>query len=224
LKRRRSSQEAGSILGLDSLMDVVTNMIGALFFVIIYAVLSSFNLTGTINTPVAAISDTRPVIAECRNNTIFFPDNNKMIDETYEFLEKRGKLSDQEWRRVVDEFNKTNINNKFYALRLEIIPKEDKFSAGFILEPIREARGEDEMEITQETSQFQQSLSRLNPKEQHVFFYVREDSISIFHLARKLVTQKGFKVGWEPFKLSQSLEGRSGGAGFGNSLDPQITQ
>jgi hypothetical protein len=220
VKLKRFRQENQSILGLDSLMDVVTNIIGALFFVIIYAVLTSFDLQGKINTPIFVTSDTKPIIAECRNNTLFFPEEDKMLDETVEFLKRLIDKGVEDWQKVAEALNQTDIKNKFYHLRMDMVREEGRLVPVIIFKPIKEARGEDELEITKETSSFQQALSRLNPQNQHIFFYVREESISIFHLARNLATQRGFKVGWEPFKSNQNFSVILGDVKSGSGFDP----
>jgi hypothetical protein len=192
--RYSRSRSTGEILGIDSLLDVVTNVIGALFFVIIYTVLSGMDIQGTITTPpMVSQTNTKPVYFECRNKTIIFPDIDGLVKEMIDTTS--GKIA------------KSAAENNFYKAQLGL------GNRGLLvrLDPIAEATGENEQNLRNVASSYQQKLNDFSSQEYHIFFFVREDSIELFHAARKVAKNKGFKVGWEPLHSATSLTLGGGG-------------
>jgi hypothetical protein len=80
----KRSNNPNDSLNLDSFMDIVTNVIGTLFFVIVYAALSSFSATGKVTIPQIVTSETEAIIFECRDNTILEMDSKSLKNELVE--------------------------------------------------------------------------------------------------------------------------------------------
>lgn len=182
---RGARGRANPDMGLDSFMDIVTNVIGALFFILVYATLSSLGARGKVTLPMAREAETEAVFFECRGNTVLFPD----IDG----LRKQAEGKADEWRRGT-------ISNDYYVCRglnaFEIVP---------------DSRGETGALLAHEDSEFRAQLSLLDTNKQHLLFIVRTDSFEVFHAARRIAVDSGFRMGWEPYAEQRPLTFGAGG-------------
>jgi|GEM_PF-3547816 len=195
MRRRHRRVASPSVLGLDSLMDVVTNIIGALFFVIIYVILSSSDMRAKVTTVVpATLADTEPIMVECRNNTVFFPNNEELVEKIREVARVLAKQGAPATADIVAAFQQADIKDNYY----QVVCRQDGDGLKIAIEPRSDAKGENEIQITKEASTFQQALKKNDPKKHHFFFVVREDSISVFYIARYEAMKKGFKIGYHP--------------------------
>lgn len=207
------SDSPDSAFNSDPFLDIVANSIGALFFVLIYVALSAFSASGKINTPILKETRTRSVIIECRNNTVFHPKTDSLRKSSSLILNSiiSGKKSLS--YSDLDEIKLIKISNNFYTNTIySQIDQDGTIKFLDILAPIPYAKGESEKEIEHLQSQFMMQLNKLDPKQHHIFFYVRNDSFEIFHIARKIAINQGFRTGWEPMKKeSNIIYGRGGG-------------
>ncbi len=180
-------------MGLDSFMDIVTNVIGALFFVLVYVVLSSISAKGKVVLPMVETADTERVYFECRAGTVLNPDVDGLEADLERLLTQTGEegLSQQE---LVSKANAAGIRNPFYTFRLELA------GGGIrrVYDMVPGSKGEPESEIAAPESQFRKALSALDPSRQHVYFIVRTDSFEVFRAARRLAAQQGLAIGWGP--------------------------
>ena len=194
MRRRHRPRDSSSFLSLDSFMDIVTNVIGALFFVIIYVVLASIGATGKVDTLIITPGHTKPIFFECRGNTVLFPDIEGLMDES-------GKLGSE-------------VSNSFYTYSLGYSRSTGPVA---LFEPVPDSLGETAEEFEKEDSVFHRELAKLDPEKHHVFFVVRNDSFAVFHAARREVIESGLRAGWTPMKTGISLMFSSGGGG----VDPR---
>lgn len=210
ISKRIRGHNNSSFIGLDSFMDIVTNVIGALFFVIIYAALSTNLAKGKETLPIAKTPDTERIIFECRANTAFYPEFEKMLNRASKRLDKLYEEGGAD--KIIEEVNNVNIENDFYK------HEYDLFSIGNILIdignkfiPKSDSKGEDVLQIEEENSKFQRELAKLDPKKHHIIFFVRTDSYHVFHIARRIAIKKGFGVGWEPINPNDPVSFGRGG-------------
>jgi len=54
--------------------------------------------------------------------------------------------------------------------------------------------------IEKKDSDFQTELDKLNPQKDYIFFGVQKDSFEVFLKARQIAWERGFVVGWRPWK------------------------
>ena len=183
MRRRRGGGRGGdSFPGLDSLIDTTTGIIGALVFVLVYATLSSLGARARITTPLVSTGTTTGVMFECRKRTAFYiQDVRDWAESTPE--ERHGSFENDYYKNVTDTSFK----------------------------PRKRARGENASELKKSDSEFRRELRKLDPKTQHVFFLVRTDSFDVFHVARKVAMEEGFKVGWDPLKVDIGIGWGGGG-------------
>ena len=211
MSRRAINRDPESFLGLDSFMDIVTNVIGALFFVVIYAAMSAFGAKGKVTTPMLSVSDTEAIFFECRGNTVLFPDVDKLLEESNEVW-KQTEKDGISVRMRVEKLNEAKVGNSFYTFVLELKTFGNIiFDATETLVPVSGSRGENASEFQREDSSFRRELARLDPKKHHIFFMVRTDSFEVFHTARRVAIKQGFRVGWDPIEVDDPLRFGSGG-------------
>ncbi len=208
-ERRRTS---GSALGLDSFVDIVMNVMGALFFMVIYTALQSAGLKGKITTPLASVAQTEPVLFECRSNTVYFPALHELAQRMAKDFQECLKAKETTLSSCLDRYDKGRIRNAFYSARPGLSLGSGGLRLGVSFEPVPGARGDTLVQIRDENSAFRRELARLDPHKHHVYFIVRADSFGVFHSARRTARQLGFHTGWEPFRMDTKL-GTGGGGG-----------
>lgn len=207
--RPRQRNSLVSAAGLDSFVDIVMNVMGALFFMVIYVGLSSHGLVGKITTPVGTPSQTKPVFIECRNNTVFKPDIDELLNRSVSTLSQCVGPDFSRIPRCEELLNQKPVTNRYYIARPRALkcPGISGPYASATLDMMAGSLGENSYEIQSPDSAFQRELKRLDPKRQHVVFMVRADSFAAFQAARSLARKRGFRAGWEPFEKSGTLGG-----------------
>lgn len=212
MKRRRKLAGVSEMPGTDSFMDIVTNVLGALFFVVIYAALAAVGAEGTVDVPLTKSSNTIGALFECRGNTAFFPDFDTGLAQARERLNKLLEDGKSDVAALEEELTHAAIGNRFY--RYEPNFYRDEFGV-LRLQPVFRfqdgQRGETGPEIEVSTSALRREFAKLDPAKQHVYFLVREDSFEVFRTARHVAIQMGLNVGWTPMINSEIVA-------FGNSL------
>jgi hypothetical protein len=210
MRRRAKRSGATSFVGLDSFLDIVTNVIGALFFVVIYAALSAFGAAGKITMPMASPAETQRILIECRGNTVFFTDVDSMVARSNQVWAQAARTAPGFNARLA-RLRAANIRNAFYEYRPEV--RTDALSTGIIdtFVPIAGALGETGVQIRESDSVFRKRLAAYDPAKYHVIFLTRTDSFEAFHAARSVVLASGFRVGWEPLDVGDPLRFSSGG-------------
>ena len=200
------SDNPDSVFNSDPFLDIVANSIGALFFVLIYVALSAFSASGKLNTPILRETRTYSVIIECRNNTVFYPQIDSLRKSSGLILNSIIKGKKYLSYSDLDEVKQIKISNNYYTNTVySQIDQDGTIKFLDIIAPIPFAKGESEKEIVNIQSKFMMQLNSYDPNNNHIFFYVRNDSFEVFHLARKLAMQKGFRTGWEPMKKESNI-------------------
>lgn len=211
MTRRRLRNTDESDISLDSFMDIVTNVIGALFFVIIFVALASYGARGRLVTPMLSQADTSGVFFECRDNRAYFPDIEGLIDTMVEVWGTGDVNTTAEFDRRVARLRQANIQNDFYRFEPDVqdLVIIKRLSQKFV--PIGQGKGENMIELEKEDSVLARAMDKLDPSKQHVFFIVDSNSFEVFHAARRLAMEKGLSVGWNPISADDPLRFGSGG-------------
>jgi hypothetical protein len=200
----KRSNNPNDSLNLDSFMDIVTNVIGTLFFVIVYAALSSFSATGKVTIPQIVTSETEAIIFECRDNTILEMDSKSLKNELVERI-KYVKTTSTSLSSLFSQIMDIKVSNQYYDATLNII------NSSIIVTAKEGIKGESSNTIKKENSLFQKKLLQLDSQKHHIYFFVRSNSFEIFHVARKIALKNGFGAGWNPFNDDDIISFGSGG-------------
>lgn len=220
MRRRYRAHDPNSVLNLDSFMDIVTNVLGALFFVIIYAALSSATAKGKVTALMVSPGETEAIFFECRENTILFPDVDKLMEESNKLWEKLKTDGVTDWDERVEKLKDAKIGNSFCTYVPE---KSLGVSGGYLVwrvidtfVPVPGSLGETESELRQDGSTFRRELEKLDPKKHHIYFIAHTDSFEVFRAARRVALEQGFRVGWNPIGADEPIKFGSGG------IDPGV--
>lgn len=178
--QRTSFQEPSLV----PMADMLTNTVGIMLFILIFTVLATGTATMFRRLPIAQETDKSPVFIVCAENRIYPSDLRALLRDVF--------LKDVDGMPI-----DKRVEHDEFIMRSQIWSTGGKLGGGVIFEP-RPGAGERFTGIRSSRSRFGETLSKADPKEVFVFFFVLEDSIDAFVAARGLAVEQGFEVGWEP--------------------------
>lgn len=206
---------------LDSFLDVLTNIVGVLIFVTIFASLSA---TGggapkthvTIQTPLASTTDKEPLWFEIQNKKVSHLNLRQVRAKE---LELSGSLPNCNKPTNADSIGLSN----YQSCLLSILGRQSNFSVdtenyqvktvdqgvSLLFEPLSANIGETTTQLTAANSAYKQVLSKFNPQKDYLAFIVRPDSFEAFRDARKQAWEAGYEVGWEPIEQDAPIKIRT---------------
>lgn len=204
---RRRLVGAAQGVAMESLTAVILSAMGALFFVVIYVALSASGLSARITTPLVSPTDTAPVYFESRNNRLFKPDFTELADRTIAAFNQCLGGTYSRLGACEQALAAKPMQNKFYTTKIRALqcPGETKPYPGISFLEMPGAKGEGLLELQDPGSAFQRELAALDPRKNHLIFWVRSDSFAVFHAARRLSRKLGFRSGWEPIDAKLQL-------------------
>lgn len=214
-----------ALLNLDSFMDIVTNVIGVLFFVLVYASLMAINVKtsaapppviakveahSTLTTPILSKGNTKPIVMTCIEGKVVYPRMEDLMDRVEKVIQSvlpdmalRDMSQLETIRARVEE---QGIRSQNYEVHFQ--------NTALRFTPVADYHGDSATALQDPDSQFRQALAGLNANQHHIFFIVDADSFDVFQTARKVAKDSGFKCGWEPKeKAAPILVGLTGGSG-----------
>jgi hypothetical protein len=210
--RRRARLGPGA-QNLDSFLDIMTNTVGVLIFVLLFVSLSAADAAVLVRTPLRQETKKAPLFFEVRGERVVHIDTKKVNGEL-ERLFARVRALDPEYMaevgtEAIEGFETTTENYRVHmmgslsyeSLNLQYLPRS------------RDA-GEVTGQLSDTGSKYSSLLRRQDPNQAYVAFIVRPDGFEAFREARKLAWARGFQVGWEPFgeelPLSFVVSGKGG--------------
>lgn len=210
MRRRMTQEEINPQQNLDPFLDILMNVVGALMFIGLFVSLIAVLNTSEIKRfPLARETEKKAYWFEVRNQEIIDLKANmeSMEKEARSFLSSLSSAQCYDWQCVERKFERVNnfsIRTSHYKYSLYPEWITDYIDDGFrikaeILEPLPNVSGESSEEFISDNSQFQQTLKKLNPDKDFLFFLVRPDSFETFEEIWNLVEEKKFDVGWNPF-------------------------
>lgn len=201
--RRPRSSEGASILNLDSLMDILSCLVGVMLFLVIYTVLElgSTSYEVSVPTPRDRPVDSRRVLVVANGGTIRGLDSTQPLSDLVAGI-RTVALEDIE--DVVREANVSPPTDQHFQYRLDFDPE------GSVLDPnvrefdveVREIPGEVGDSLHQlDSGSFDQLLESLDPRFVWIEFAVDPVSLDVFRRARDIAEERGFATRWGPLEL-----------------------
>lgn len=206
---------------LDSFLDVLTNIVGVLIFVTIFASLSATGGGGskthvTIQTPLASPTKKEALWFEIQNKKVSHLNLRQVREKE---LELSGSLPNCNKPAAIDPASQSN----YQSCLLSILGRQSNFSVdtenyrvktvdegvSLLFEPLANNIGETTTQLTAANSAYKQVLSQSNPKKDYLAFIVRPDSFEAFRAARKEAWKAGYEVGWEPIEQEAPIKIRT---------------
>ncbi len=227
MKRRR--RPGRTEMSIDSILDIITNVVGVMILVAVAAAISSQGMQISVGLP--RLQDpprqARRILFECAGDRVIPVDEEKIDAQIMAWIEackqRDGKAPDlEQWP---DVFNQQDFGDACYRVTVRI-SRGLRMEQGRIvvvqspdfLYTLRDPQaGENQREIQSPNSVYQRTLQGLGASEHFLFFAVREDSFEVFRLARKIARRKGLAVGWHPRAGTEPLT-LSAGGGVGDKV------
>jgi hypothetical protein len=205
---------------LDSFLDVLTNIVGVLIFVSLFASLAANGGAPkthlTIQTPLASTTDKEPLWFEIQNNKVSYLNLRQIRNKE---IELSGNLPNCNKPSSGDSVSLSN----YQSCLLSILGRQSNFKVdtdsyqvrtvdqgvSLLFEPLSNNIGETATQLTAANSAYQQVLSKSNPNKDYLAFIVRPDSFEAFRDARKQAWEAGYQVGWEPLEQDAPIKIRT---------------
>lgn len=204
MRSRARRRKRGVSQNLDSFLDILTNTVGVLMFISLFATLiatgSSPKTSVTIQTPISSPTEKESLWFEIQNNRISYLN---LRDVREQEIELSGSLPN---------CNRSSGESNYQSCLLSVLGRQSNFRANtdnyrvktvdngvsLLFQPQSTDIGETTTELTATDSAYQQVLAKFNPQEDYLIFIVRPDSFEAFRAARKQAWDAGYDVGWEP--------------------------
>ncbi|PSB11038.1 hypothetical protein C7B62_07265 [Pleurocapsa sp. CCALA 161] len=218
-RARRRMPHAGQ--NLDSFLDVLTNTVGVLIFVSIFASLIATGGDGpksrvTIQTPLSSPTNKEALWFEIRNKKV---SNLDLRQVRAKELDLSGSLPNCNKPTSGDSLSLGN----YQSCLLSILGRQSNFrvdtanyrvrtvdqGVSLLFEPLSANIGETTTQLGAANSTYQQVLSKFNPQKDYLVFIVRPDSFEAFRNARKKAWEAGYEVGWEPIDQDAPIKIRT---------------
>ncbi|HXQ69124.1 MAG TPA: hypothetical protein VN844_01490 [Pyrinomonadaceae bacterium] len=210
MRRRRKEPEAVQP-SLVPMVDLLSNTVGVLVFIMIFTVMAASGVVVLKRLPLEHSTSATPANFLCEKDRIL-PLNNedlslrlrkkwgspRSIFDIYSWIARYDGIEAEDGHFIAR--GETNLTHGSYSISTLFTPKPDG--------------GYARQEIHLRDSAYRQYLAALDGKSRFVHFFVRPDGLESFFLARKIAAEEmGFSTGWMPLDTDQPLrfvsEGRA---------------
>jgi hypothetical protein len=204
--RRRARLGPGA-QNLDSFLDIMTNTVGVLVFVLLFVTLSAADASVLVRTPLRQESKKDALFFEVRGTRVLHVDTEK-VNADIERLRRRLpeiNLYTYEYAREMLEGFQTSTQD--YRVRMA---GSIEYGLGLTY-TARPDAGVPLASLADTGAEYAAILGASDPAKVYLAFIVRPDGFEAFREARKIAWEKGYQVGWEPFTQDRTLSlGASG--------------
>jgi hypothetical protein len=192
---------------LDSFLDVMTNTVGVLIFVLLFVTLAAADATVLVRTPLRSETHKRPIFFEASGGRVIYLETRTANERVDEFF---GALPQIRW------YNVNSVLARIDAFQTRTPNYTVDITSGMgVRWRARPGAGDSAKMVTDSASTFQQVVRALDPDTAYLAFIVRPDGLESFRAARKAATRRGLDSGWEPFGADLDLVFSSGGRSVG---------
>ena len=212
-------RDRSGILDLDSLMDILSCLVGVMLFLVIYTVLELGSAAYEATVPVVRVlpAGSDPVVVLAQGGTVRTVDVRPPLNSLLAGIEI---VSSRDVPVFVEQANERPTADDWFAYSLTY---DDRFSQfgdpmGTLSLEIRERPGAvgDSLHQLNRSSRFATLLAGLDPVDHWLAFQVDSASVVEFRRARDMAIADGFAVRWSPLEMDFPFVHRIGG---GSPLD-----
>ncbi|HET9949614.1 MAG TPA: hypothetical protein VFQ22_11875 [Longimicrobiales bacterium] len=222
---RRTTRPAGSVLlDLDSLMDILTCLVGVMLFMVMYTVLqlgmAAYRAEVVVSRePVAAA---QRVVVVAAHGTVRVLDTRSAVDALLEGFEI--VRSPAEVQLFVDGLERPHTDPFFsYSLAYTERSTADILEMLDLVIDERPGAPGDSIQQLDEGSAYARALERLDPETTWLSFAVDEESVDVFRRARELAIARGFATGFDLLSIDFPLTVALSREGLDDLLSPLAT-
>lgn len=208
-RRRPQLQPPGQ--NLDSFLDILTNTVGVMIFVALFASLTAAVSPALVRTPIARETRKQGYFFECRENRAIPLEEDNASVAIQQFFRRVNDNPFLDLEQLQQQFREFSYNTRYYNVRLSLVSTGGQPIIQILFQPRDRFGGDAVAALETSTSTFRQVLSRLSPRQHSLIFFVRPDSFDCFRAARTIAWRHGFDVGWEPMTEDRAIIFVTGG-------------
>lgn len=212
MKRSRSRpQVQAPSQNLDSFLDVLTNTVGVMIFVCLFASLTAAVSPALVRTPIARETRKQVYFFECRENRALPLEEDQASEAIDRHLRRITENPFADPRQIQQQLASFRYSTRYYDVRLSLVRSQGQPILQTLFEPRDRSGGESFSVLEKPSSNFRRTIDRLSPSQDSLVFFVRPDSFDCFRAARAVAWRSGFDVGWEPMADGRAIIFVSGG-------------
>ena len=206
--RKRRGMEAVQP-SLVPMVDLLSNTVGALVFIMIFTVMAASGVVVLKRLPLEHSSKAEPINFVCENERIIPLNNTELGQKLRRQWGSPDTIFDiYSW---IARFNRLEVEDEHFIARGESTVSYSSYSLSIRFTP-KPGAGETRTDLEKPDSVFRRRLTGSNSKTHFVHFYVRPDCIDSFTAARKIATDElGMGTGWMPLAQDDVLRFASQG-------------
>jgi hypothetical protein len=200
-------KKADPELLLVSFCDILTISISGLFMATIITVFEATKIPELSMTPRAIPTKKAALFFECRNDSVYFVDNDRIAKDVERLLStvsQNVRSGDPE--QFLRAIREQQIGNEYYTVDPAYL-----LTAIVALNPRPGVTGFRVEDIDTERGRFKALLDRLDKENYYIAFLVRDDSFDVFRKARIVADKIGFDTGWELLDADEPIKFGTGG-------------
>jgi hypothetical protein len=210
---RRRSRAAPGGQNLDSFLDILTNTVGVLVFVLLFVSLAAADASVLVRTPLRSETDKRGTVLEVRGDRITHVDTRTADSAFDRMIRSLPRINIYNYRSVAARVENFTTSTDHY--RVDVVGSVLYGRIGLRYRVRSGDVGMDLRDLRGDSSAYLRMLDALDPEEDYLAFIVRPDGVAAFRAARDLAAKRGFQTGWEPFIAELDLVFSSRGRTLG---------
>lgn len=209
--RRRRARAAFQAPSLVPLADMLSNTVGVMVFVLIFAVLTAGGVLVPIRLPVERQTDAKMLAFVCVEDRVLpLHDMDALLRS---FVKPLGTPAFRTVDTWVKRFNSRRIDGEYFLMTGEGEAQryETFFSTQVSLDLTvafapRGGRGESSRELERPQSTFREIMRKYKPADRFIYFIVHPDGMRVFKAARMTAAEAGFSTGWGPWEAGKPVK------------------
>jgi hypothetical protein len=213
---KRRVRTGPGALNLDSFLDVLTNTIGVLVFVLLFVTLSAADASVLVRTPLRQETEKSALFLEIRGGRVLFIDTEKVQRDMNRMRSNLPDITYYTMDYVRDQIENFRTSTTNYRVEMVGVIGYTNLSLRY---RAKAGAGDSLSALADSTSSFQRLLGTKPPEKFYLAFLVRPDGFEAYREARKLAWSKGYQVGWEPMTADREIF--IGGSGSGRTVGVQ---
>lgn len=208
MRRRRKISESVQP-SLIPMVDLLSNTVGALVFIMIFTVMAASGVVVLKRLPLEHSSAAKPVNFLCEDGRILPLENDELNSKLITRWGRPTSIFDiYSW---IARYDGIEVQDDHFIARGESTVTYSSYSLSVLFTP-KPGGGYSKDEIGTPDSAFRQRLANLNSGSRFVHFLVRPEGIESFFIARRIaVEEMGLATGWMPLDTDQPLRFSSRG-------------
>jgi hypothetical protein len=203
---KRRPRQRPQAQNLDSFLDIMTNTVGVLVFVLLFVTLAAADATVLVRTPLRASTEKVPVFFEVVDGRVVHMETGVANERVRAFMEGLPRINLYNYEYVLGSMRTWSTSTGNYTV--DLVGYSMRYRAN-------EGAGESAKVVKDTASAYQRVLREMDPETEYLAFIVRPDGLEAFRAAREIATKRGLSSGWEPFTDEREITFGSNGREVG---------